>query len=282
MQISDFFQAPYDAEKRRLVRDLLAKPEQLAAFADFFVREILARDHHSVFWGDRLLSLDKSMGFFSDPRFVEAWEAVRGKHVYDQYDNLQSISWRMHTLVWAARHAMALPEGDFVECGVFQGDMSHVVYHAAGIAGSDRRMNLFDSFEGIDPARVVPGEYSTTSNYIEHANAHYGRAGLYESVVERFGPLPEVTVHKGFLPEKLEGNTPDKIAWLHIDLNAAKPEVETLEILFDRIVPSGVIILDDYGWLVLDAQKKAEDQFFAGRGHEVLELPTGQGLVIKR
>src|ERR1700677_3806035 len=100
-----------------------------AAFVDYIARELLAKDHNSVFWGDRMLSLDKSMGFLTDPAFMSAWEQGRGAHIYDQYDNRQSIAWRMHTLVWAARNAIALPAGDFVECGVFQGDMSHVVYH---------------------------------------------------------------------------------------------------------------------------------------------------------
>lgn len=229
-----------------------------------------------------MLSLDKSMGFLDDPVFMAAWEKVRGAHIYDQYDNQQSIAWRLHTLVWAAKNALALPAGDFVECGVFQGDMSYVVHQAAGLSGSGRRMHLFDSFEGIDPARVAPGEYRHSPGHIAHANVHYARAGLYEAVVERFAPFPEVVVHRGFLPESLEGRIPEKIAWLHVDLNAAKPEVETLEVLFDRVVPSGLIILDDYGWRVLDTQKTAEDAFFAERGYYVLELPTGQGLVVKR
>lgn len=273
--------SPYDDDRQRKLSELLKGPERLAPFADFFVREILKRDHHSVFWGDRMLTLDKSMGFFDDPAFMSAWTAVRGAHVYDQYDNQQSIAWRMHTLVWAARQALALPAGDFVECGVFQGDTSFVVYHAAGISGSGREMHLFDSFEDIDPSRVSPGEYSHSQNYVAEANAHYSKAGLYQSVVERFAPLKEVSVHKGFLPGALDGNIPEQIGWLHIDLNAARPEVETLEVLFDRVVPSATIILDDYGWLVLRAQKDAEDKFFADRGYGVLELPTGQGLVVK-
>ena len=52
--------------------------------------------------------------------------------------------------------------------------------------------------------------------------------------------------------------------------------------LFDRIVPGGLIVLDDYGWLPFKAQRDAEDIFFAERGYFVLELPTGQGLVVKR
>ncbi|WP_158812824.1 TylF/MycF/NovP-related O-methyltransferase [Methylocapsa sp. S129] len=276
------FALPFDDKKKRVFLERLADPKTRAAFTDFFVREILAHDHHSIFWGDRLLTIDKAMGFFEDPAFAKAWESVRGAHEYDQYDNRQSIAWRMHTLVWAARQALQLPEGDFVECGVFQGDMSFVVYQAAGIAGSGRRMHLFDSFDGIDPARAADGEYGRSSNYIAESNVHYQRPGLYESVRDRFASMPEVSVHKGFLPEALQGRTPEKIAWLHIDLNAAIPEVETLGVLFDRVVPSGAVILDDYGWLVLRGQKDAEDAFFAKRGYTVLELPTGQGLVIKR
>jgi O-methyltransferase len=276
------FAFPFDAKKKRVFLERLADPKTRAAFTDFFVREILGHDHHSIFWGDRLLTIDKTMGFFEDPAFAKAWESVRGAHEYDQYDNRQSIAWRMHTLVWAGRQALQLPEGDFVECGVFQGDMSLMVYHAAGIAGSERRMHLFDSFDGIDPARAAAGEYGLSSNYIAESNVHYRRPGLYESVRDRFASMPEVSIHKGFLPEALKERTPEKIAWLHIDLNAAIPEVETLEVLFDRVVPSGAVILDDYGWLVLRAQKDAEDAFFAKRGYTVLELPTGQGLVIKR
>jgi O-methyltransferase len=268
-----------DGTERSRLFDVFDTPEKRAAFADFFAREFLKRDHRSVFWGDRMLTLDKSMEFLNDPAFAAPWEKVRGAHKYDQYDNLQSIAWRMHTLVWAARNAMQLPRGDFVECGVFQGDMSYVVYHAAGIAGSGRRMHLFDSFEGIDPKRALPGE---SADQIEMANAFYRRPGLFQSVLDRFAPCPEVSVYKGYLPEALEGRTPDAIAWLHIDLNAARPEVETLERLFDRVVPSGVIVLDDYGWLVHKEQKHAEDAFFAERFYSVLELPTGQGLVVKR
>jgi hypothetical protein len=47
------------------------------------------------------------------------------------------------------------------------------------------------------------------------------------------------------------------------------------------MVPGAVLILDDYGWLGYRAQKLAEDPWFEKRGYRVLELPTGQGLLIK-
>ncbi len=68
---------------------------------------------------------------------------------------------------------------------------------------------------------------------------------------------------------------------MHIDLNNAPAEIGALEILFDRLSPGGILILDDYGWVGYKAQKQAEDPWLAARGYQVLELPTGQGLVFK-
>jgi hypothetical protein len=59
-------------------------------------------------------------------------------------------------------------------------------------------------------------------------------------------------------------------------------EVAALEMLFDRVSPGGVIVFDDYGWSdAYAAQLQRETEFMQKRGHHILELPTGQGLVIK-
>jgi O-methyltransferase len=55
-----------------------------------------------------------------------------------------------------------------------------------------------------------------------------------------------------------------------------------LERLFDRVLTGGVVVFDDYGWKMFHKQKEAEDAFMRSRGYGILELPTGQGLVVKR
>ena len=55
-----------------------------------------------------------------------------------------------------------------------------------------------------------------------------------------------------------------------------------LEHLFDRVTKGGIIIFDDYGWSGYVKQKIAEDAFMAARDHYIMELPTGQGLLIKK
>jgi hypothetical protein len=54
------------------------------------------------------------------------------------------------------------------------------------------------------------------------------------------------------------------------DFNNARAEIGALEVLFDRMVPGAVLVLDDYGWLAYRAQKEAEDPWFEKIGYRVL------------
>ena len=47
------------------------------------------------------------------------------------------------------------------------------------------------------------------------------------------------------------------------------------------VVKGGIIILDDYGWINYRSQLAAEKEFLEKKGQKILELPTGQGLIIK-
>jgi O-methyltransferase len=235
--------------------------------------------HHTVSWGDRLLTLDKYCGFKHDPLFDQTIKSIRGSHQYDQYDGPDGIAWRLNTLCWAARSALRAG-GDFVECGVFKGDMSWVV---AQVIGAERipHFYLIDSFAGFSSTHSSQDDFPDTPNFLDFANKIYRAEGLHESVRDRFAPYRNFTVIRGFLPEALDQVRPDRIGYLHLDLNSARAEVAVLEQLFDRVVPGGVIVFDDYGWWQYRAQKSAEDEFMRARGYEILELPTGQGLVIK-
>jgi O-methyltransferase len=84
------------------------------------------------------------------------------------------------------------------------------------------------------------------------------------------------------VPDSFAQALPERLAFLHLDMNSSKSEIAALEVLFDRLSDGGVIVFDDYGWLGYQAQQRAEDAFMQRRGHRILELPTGQGLLIKQ
>jgi O-methyltransferase len=213
------------------------------------------------FVSDNLLTYGRSRGFLTDQRFVAAVVAAKPTSAE------RSLAWRTHTVCWAARSCEQL-DGDFVECGSYRGyTMDVVLHYLNGLVG--RRLWLYDLF---DPS----GAEGEGARMPEHSPQ------LHANVLARFAQWPNVTVTRGKVPDILATAAPERIAFLHIDMNNVDAERGAIEYLFDRIVPGGIVIFDDYGWTSHRDQMAAADIFAASRGLSVLELPTGQGMVLKR
>lgn len=214
---------------------------------------------NGLFVSDNLITFSRVLGFLEDPAFLAAFDKNNAG------DLERGIIWRTHTLCWAARQVSALP-GDFVEAGCYQGFSARIVCDYVGL-GPSRKYWLYDLFRHDDD---MP--HDRFPEHGEHLEAR---------VRARFADLPRVRIVSGHLPDTLAENSPDSIALLHLDLNHAATEVAVLERLYERLLPGGIVLLDDYGWLGYREQHDAERSWFEAKGKSILELPTGQGLVIK-
>ena len=59
-------------------------------------------------------------------------------------------------------------------------------------------------------------------------------------------------------------------------------EIETIKFFWNKIINYGIILLDDYAYgEEFSEQKRRWDEFIKNKNHEILTLPTGQGLIIK-
>ena len=210
------------------------------------------------FFSDNLFTFGKTLGFLEEKKFAE----TANKHCVDDVSANQVI-WRTHTLCWAANNALNL-KGDFVELGAYQGATVHFICDYTDLEKYNKQYFVYDVFQ--NPPSHAMDEHS------DH---------LYDDVVKRFKNYPYVNIIKGLIPDSFNRSMPDKISLLHVDLNHAESEIKALEILFERVVPGGYIILDDYGWSNYKEQYTLEYEFFEKKNLKVLELPTGQGLVIK-
>lgn len=226
--------------------------------------ESLAKAFTYTFAGDMLITFDRNMGFFEDARFVEAFNANAATSIE------KSLIWRLHVLCWCAQNGLRR-DGDFVECGVHRGFCSAVAARYLDFGSSDKQWYLYDTFAGIPADQLDAGMASP---------AEYAEAGLYEACRKRFAAYRNVHVIQGRVPEVLHARAPEKVAFLHLDMNSAPAELAALEFFWERLVPGALVLLDDYGWRGYRAQKLAEDPFFAARGLRVMELPTGQGIVL--
>jgi hypothetical protein len=222
--------------------------------------EALSLVSPGYYLGDNLFTWCRNNSIFEDEPFRESWE----RNATGPSD--QAIAWRRYTLAWAGYHAVHL-DGDFVECGVYQGSGIKTVVDYLGATEFSKTFWGFDTFDTNPTGHQFPEQTE----------------GLFEKVQRRFDGYHNVRLVMGMLPDSLAGNSPERIAYLHMDLNSAEYEIAALNVLFDRLVPGGVLILDDYEWSgVYRAQKIAEDEWLSARGYRVLPLPTGQGLVVKR
>lgn len=157
--------------------------------------------------------------------------------------------------------------GAIVECGVFKGGAAALMAHEAG---GRRDVVLFDSFEGLPPPGVRDGAQA----------AEHFREGWCASteddvrgVFRRLGVLtPRVRLVKGWFDQTFPVTEVPPIALLHVDADWYDSVRLCLETHFDRIVPGGYLVLDDYArW---EGCTRAADEFLAARGLGPL-VPTG-------
>ncbi len=221
----------------------------------------------SAYVADGLATYGKTLWFFDDPRFME----VEARH--RDLLPLANWHWNLGTVLWAVQQVKDL-DGDFVELGVFKGHTTLFCADYLDFASWRQSWTLFDTFEGIPEDQLDTGWDETNARV-------YKDKFSYEEVRDRFLGFPNIRVVKGRVPEVLEGAVPDRISFIHMDMNNATAEVAALDALYDRIVPGGVIVFDDYMWLVSHKQFEAEKAWFAARGLVVLPLPTGQGVFVK-
>jgi protein O-GlcNAc transferase len=212
-------------------------------------------------FADNLFVFSRSLSMLRDVPFMDSWQ----KNIVSQSDS--AIIWRRFILSIAGYHCQHL-DGDFVECGAYEGVGAKTVIDYLGGPNFSKKFWLYDIFEH-------------SSEMENHAMPNHGPQ-LYEQVLDRFSSYPNVEIIKGFIPNSFSINKPEKIAYLHIDLNQVTAEIACLDHLFDRVVPGGIIIFDDYEMLAYNAQKVAEDKWLDNKGYKVFALPTSQGLVIKR
>lgn len=155
--------------------------------------------------------------------------------------------------------------GDFVEFGCYDAKVAEFLIEYNNLKNCDKNFFLYDIFNNPPTEK---GEKHSPE--------------LYDDVKKRMSKYDFVEVIPGLLPATFEKNMPDKLSFVHMDLNSAETEISLLELFFDKIVPGGIILLDDYGTMNYEEQYFQEKNFFNNLGYSVLELPTGGGMVIKR
>lgn len=208
--------------------------------------------------------------FMKDPDFIKAEQAGAATGSWDH------IHWRVHTILWAAHHCKNL-EGDFVECGTNKGGYARAICEYLDFASLDKTFYLLDTFKGLDENLLTTEEKASGKK--EYFQAFY--SDCFEQVKNTFSSLPNVKLVQGSVPGTLAQVASDKIAFLSVDMNNVNPEIASLDFFWDKLIPGGMIVLDDYAYVTYNLQHDAHDKWARQKGIKILSLPTGQGLIVK-
>jgi O-methyltransferase len=172
----------------------------------------------------------------------------------------------------ACRHVVLnnIP-GDFVECGVWRAGQSIVAAKTLQFFHSDKRLWLYDTFEGM----TAPSQYDvdylgrvaenkegskcrTIQNDWVYADLEEAKRNINEFNVDAkllsfiVGDLSKTLTEKDQIPEK--------ISILRLDTDWYESTKKELEVLYPLLSPGGILIIDDYGhW---GGSKKAVDEYF--------------------
>lgn len=229
---------------------------------------------------DNLAVWHRNPDFLQEPRFKTAYNRGMnsGHHICREPGSNTDvhIEWRVHVLLWAARHAALLP-GDFVECGVNTGIYSLAVCDYLDFNRLGKEFYLFDTFAGIPLGQITERERAL--GRIEENAAWYGEC--HEIAQRNFAPYPKAHLIKGAIPATLSAVDIPQVCYLSIDMNIVEPEIAAINFFWDKLSPGAPVILDDYGWSGFAPQKEAFDEFAARHGVAIANLPTGQGLLLK-
>lgn len=195
---------------------------------------------------------------------------------------------RLVTLYRQVRHLerQRVP-GAFVECGVWKGGAVATMALANQDAGAPARdLHLFDAFDDIcepDPAidgaeimtlvREALGDIEVAGRLRPMKGAYDGFGGhgtiaAARRIIEGTVGYDRAKVHfhpgwfQDTLPVKADAIGP--IALLRLDGDYYASIKVCLEHLYDKVVPGGFVVIDDYG--LFEGCTRAVDEFIASRG----------------
>ncbi len=183
--------------------------------------------------------------------------------------------------------------GDIVECGVWRGGSMMVVAHELlRQQDTSRRLWLYDTYTGMTPPTADDVTITGTSGAAwfdsELAKPEKDATGVTGVALETVQanvastgyPTDRQTYVVGPVEETLlTQELPEQIALLRLDTDFHESTRAEMEVLYPRLVPGGILILDDYGYW--QGARKAVDDYFADKAVLLVRLDNSARLVVK-
>jgi hypothetical protein len=197
------------------------------------------------------------MKWYDDDQFNGIWEQVREVSLL--------TAPRLYTLYEFARGTCKLP-GDTAELGVYVGGTAKLI---AKVCAS-KKVHLFDTFEGLPQPHHM-------HDFMKKGDLK----ATYDQAKEFLSDVKNVEFHKGFFPTTTAGLEDRTFSFVHMDGDLYQTTKDACEFFYPRMVPGGVILFDDYGFIQTDGVRTAVDEYFRDKVECPIYLTSYTCVLIK-
>jgi O-methyltransferase len=194
---------------------------------------------------------------------------------------------KLNALIHSVRYVVRnkIP-GDIVECGVWRGgSMMAVAKTLIEMGDADRHLHLYDTFEGMsEPTQHdrrqdgrSAADMLSTADRSSPIWAYASLEDVQQTMRESEYPADRIHYYKGKVEDTIPATIPDRISILRLDTDWYESTKHELKHLWPRLVPGGVLLIDDYGWW--DGARRAVDEWQEEIRSPVLLLRMDEGRV---
>lgn len=201
----------------------------------------------------------------------DAWDFENGYHWFSEPNRMYKLL--AHYELY--KTIVHLP-GDVFEFGVYKAASLVRFASFRSLLETDysRKLVGFDAFGRFPRDRLSSGDDVDFVERFESAGGEGLALEEVEGILSGKG-FRNVQLIKGdvleTLPEYLERRPEARISLLHLDMDVKEPTELALDLLFERIVPDGLILLDDYN--AVAGETDAVDAFVKSRRLKLEKLP---------
>jgi O-methyltransferase len=203
-----------------------------------------------------------------DNLFQEVLAQIAGFTLVDRY--------RCFELWKLVEQVSKLKEGSIIEVGVWRGGTGALIAKKAKNCGIEDRVFLCDTFTGVVKASIKDSAYKGG----EHADTS---RQIVEELISTRMNLDNVEILEGIFPDqtghRVEGM---RFRFCHIDVDVYQSAKDVVDWIWDKMVPGGIIVYDDYGFDGCDGITKYVEEQMMCEDRVVIHNLNGHAIILKR
>lgn len=168
------------------------------------------------------------------------------KNLYEKYKDYTMIPPEVFVCNLELSKRFLTVEGDIVECGVWRGGMIAAI---AELAGKDKIVHLFDSFEGLPPAKEIDGKKALQWQADTDSPGYHNNCTAEDKfAIAALKKANHVNyqLYKGWFQDTLSSYKGNRISILRLDGDWYDSVKECLLKFFPLVTKGGIVIIDDY------------------------------------